>query len=238
MKKEDEIKQFTMDAPMTCGIREIPDPHAKVEGETLKGETTRAVAIIGDRFMKGQFLPAVELEKAHKMWEGSLHDINHQGTTDIKGFVSTSNILYFVGYNKNVTYNSDNKSVSMDIVPNDDTLYAGAWKAYIQLCEEAGQVPNVSVAFRGKVKQIKAKDLPEGVNYSDYGYGKDDYVEYIYDIQPEALSTVFRGACTDKDGCGVGKCDLHNDEANDGEEEVDEEKQALIDWLEKHKEED
>lgn len=237
-----EYKFFRFDVPMDITkITLISDPESTLGGKAAnysvpRKADKRAVALIGDRFMKGQFLPAVELEKAHKEWEGTLHDINHQGVQDARGFMVSSNILYFVGYNKNVTYDTEAKSVSMDIVPNESTMYASAWKAYIQLCEEAGQVPNVSVAFRGKVKSIKAKELPAGVNYSLYGYSKEDYVEYIYDIHPEALSTVWKGACNDEDGCGVGKCNLQNDEP-DVDEDVDKEKQALIDWLESHKEE-
>ena len=189
-------------------------------------EKHRAVAIIGDRFMRGVFLPANELEKVYKQWEGTLHDINHMGTTHLMGLGASSDIRFFVGYQKNVSYNSETKEVGMDIVVNKETLYGKAWEAYINLCKEAGMTPNVSVAFLGKRGKMKAKDLPEGVDYTAYGLEDDDDIEYIYDIQPRALSTVLRGACNDKDGCGInneckdGKCDLSQDDYEKRRQEI------------------
>jgi len=104
----------------------------------------------------------------------------------------------------------------------------------VSLCEKAGQVPNVSVNFSGKTKRVQAKELPEGVNFSEYGLKPTDYVDYIYDIEPGALSTVYKGACSDSDGCGIGKCDCTNhteEEINEEETLEQEEKQALIKWL-------
>jgi len=211
----------------------------------------RAVALIGDHFYHDSFLPAVELEKAHKLWEGTLHDINHQGTTDVKGFTAMANILYFVGYNDNVTYDEKTKSMSMDIHINDNTHYASAWKGYVELCEQTGQTPNVSVSFTAKAKYVKASDLPKGVNYASYGLDDDDEVRYIYDIRPQALSTVYRGACDDKLGCGIGKnhslylsgllTDTHDEETGikktveSNEPEMNEEenikREEIIKWL-------
>ena len=244
METENEVKEFSFSAPMYS--YEVEDESYKEtnNGEKPKKYTRRAVAIVGDRFYKGQFLPASELERVYKQWEGTMHDINHQGTTHIQGLTATSDILYFIGYNKNVTYDEKTKSVSMDIVHNENTMYGKAWKAYVDLVEEAGQTPNVSVHFNAKVKRVKAKDLP--VNYTEYGLEADDYIDYIYDVSPRALSTVFRGACSDADGCGIGKSNTENtgscnDELDVQEENIDEEmekeRQALIEWLEKHKEE-
>lgn len=199
----------------------------------------RAVALIGDNFYHDSFLPAKELKKAHKLWENSLHDINHQGTTDVKGFTAMSNILYFVGYNDNVTFDEKTKAMSMDIHIKDNTHYASAWKGYVELCELAGQTPNVSVSFMAKAKYVKVSDLPKGVDYSAYGLSDDDEVRYLYDIQPQALSTVFRGACNDKMGCGIGKnhsAKVEEEEENNSEEpEVNEEenikREEIIKWL-------
>ena len=236
----DEPIEFSFSVPM---IKTIETDYEANQTPSPTKEN-RAVALIGDMFYRGQFLPASELEKAHMGWENTLHDINHMGTTHIQGLTATSDILYFIGYNKNVSYDEKNKAVSMDIVPKYDTFYGKAWKAYVDLVEEAGGIPNVSVHFDARIKRVKASELPEGVNYDAYGYGKDDYVDYIYDIVPGALSTVFRGACNDAMGCGIGKtsdhCDCEND-TNELEEPVDitkekqeKERQELIDWLKEH----
>lgn len=207
--------------------------------QNYKMEKRTAVALIGDRFYKGAFLSAKELEKAHKGWENTLLDINHQGTTDIKGLTATSNILYFVGYNDNVRYDEKTKSMQMDVHIVDKTHYASAWRGYIELCEKSGQTPNVSVSFRAKTKAVKVSDLPEDVDYKAYGLSEEDRVAYIYDIQPQALSTVFRGACNDKDGCGIGmnqnQSEVHSEEGDDSvNEEERQKREEIISWLKEH----
>jgi hypothetical protein len=208
MTKREELVEFSDDTCQDCE-------------KQYEVREKRAVALIGDHFYHDSFMPAVELEKAHKLWEGTLHDINHQGTTDVKGFTAMSNILFFVGYNDNVTYDKKTKSMSMDIHIADNTHYASAWKGYVELCELAGQTPNVSVSFTAKAKYVKASDLPEGVNYAAYGLDDDDEVRYLYDIKPQALSTVFRGACDDKLGCGIGKNHSKKVETHDEETEIE-----------------
>lgn len=231
MSNEKEHQRFTFTVPMNkISEQEInydcPDCN---DGEYEIKEGKRAVALVGDRFYHGKFFPATELEKAHKKWENTLHDINHQGTTDARGMMLSSNILYFVGYNRNVTYDKETKSMSMDIEINDNTHYAAAWRGYVDLCDKAGQTPNVSIAFNARVGRMKASDLPSDVDYQAYGFSDDDVIEYIYDVQPNALSTVFQGACSDKDGCGIGKCDTKPD--GEDLEEKQKAKEELIKWL-------
>jgi len=227
--KKIEFEMFTMDVAMT----EPSETVIVEENETVKTthfssnkDGHRAVAIIGDRFMRGVFLPAKELEKVYKQWNGTLHDINHMGTTHLMGLGASSDIRFFVGFQKDASYDSKTKEVSMNIHVNENTLYGKAWRSYVELCKEAGMTPNVSVAFLGKRGKMKAKDLPEGVEYAAYGLEDDDEIEYIYDIQPRALSTVLRGACNDKDGCGInneckdGKCDLSQDDYEKRRQEI------------------
>jgi len=228
----DEYEEFKFEVPMIKipMKEEFDDDNENIEHKQYsvsnKGQR-HAVALVGDRFYKGQFMSAKELKKAYKQWEGTLHDINHFGTTFPVGFFAIPNILYFIGYNNNVKWDNKTNSVSMDINIRDDTKYAKYWRAYVALCEEAGQIPNVSVAFNAKTKLIKASELPKGVDYQSYGFSKEDMVEYIYDIQPQALSTVLKGACNDKNGCGIG---IQNNEDNEHEEE-DAQKEAIIKWL-------
>lgn len=222
MSNKDEYIEFTMEVPMIVTTKEKVKVEVE-ESEDVKSthystetKTRRAVAIIGDRFMKGMFLPAKELEKIYTAWEGTLHDINHMGTTHLMGLGASSDIRFFVGYQKNVAYDSNTKEVSMDIHINENTLYGEALLSYIKLCEDAGNIPNVSVAFLGKVGKMQARDLPEGVNYTAMGFDADDEIQYIYDIRPRALSTVLMGACNDKDGCGIhSKCNTDNCKLSD-----------------------
>lgn len=235
-KEKSEYKDFTFSVPMEIKVTESLEEEAS-ETKVNYGKS-RAVALVGDRFYHGAFFPADELKKAYKGWENTLHDINHQGTTNIRGFTASSDILYFVGYNKNVSYDEETKSMSMDIHVVDDTQYAKAWRGYVKLCEEAGQTPNVSIHFKAKTKRIKASELPDDVDYKSYGLKEKDPVTCIYDVQPGALSTVYRGACSDADGCGIGKCDCtnHTKEEVKGEKNNlnNEEREALIKWLQEN----
>lgn len=200
-ESDTQYQAFTFEVPLESYT--VHKEIKSLEAAITAPKTKRAIALIGDRFMRGNFLSAIELEKASQQWKGTLHDINHMGTTYRNGFSAQSNILYFVGWQDNVFYDAESKAVSMDIHPDLETRYGRDWNAFVGLCEKAGRIPNVSVSFLGKVKQVKASELPEGTNYSAYGYGKDDMVNYIYDIKPRALSTVLEGLCNDKQGCGI-----------------------------------
>lgn len=238
-EEESEYKEFSLQVSLTKTEEKIDLSDCQDCEEDYEIKENRAVALVGDRFYHGAFLSAEELKIAHKGWENTLHDINHQGTTDIKGFMASSNILYFVGYNDNVRYDEDSQSMVMDVNIVENTHYAPAWKGYIELCEKAGQTPNVSVSFMAKTKSIKVSDLPKDVDYEAYGYDKEDSVQYIYDIKPQALSTVFRGACSDKDGCGIGKnqnqSEVHSEQGDDSvNEEERQRREEIISWLKEH----
>lgn len=226
-EENEEYEEFNLEVPLKSYTSEVTELD---EGEPKK---QRAVALVGDNFYHGNFLPAGELKKAHKGWEGTLHDFNHQGTTGIvgMGFVR-GNILYFVGYNDNVSYDDKTRSMSMDVNYDGSTHYGNAIKAYVALCERAGQVPNVSVSFMAKRGTMKASELPEGVNYEAYGIKKEDYVTYLYDIVPQALSTVLKGACSSDKGCGIGiknSGDTEEPDLSDEElEKIEQEKAKII----------
>lgn len=211
--KEDEYQEFVLEIPL---IFEPQVEEASVEPKGVKNPSSlvrRAVAVIGDKFMRGQFFPAKELKESADLWEGTLHDINHMGTTYRTGFSAQSNILFFVGRQDNVQYDTESKSLSMDIHPKLSTHYGKDWNAFIELCEEAGRTPNVSISFLGKVKMVEARSLPKGSHYRANGYKATDMVPYIYDIRPRALSTVLTGLCDDKQGCGIA---TNNSACDDG----------------------
>jgi len=256
MTEEGKQQLFTFSVPLINREEKVALQDCVECEKEYEIKNHRAVALIGDRFYQGVFLSAIELEKAHKMWENSLHDINHAGT-GMPGLL-LPDIKNFIGYNTNVVYNSETRAVSMDIHICDNTQYASAWRGYVELCELAGQTPNVSVSFLAKTKYVRASDLPKGVNYQAYGYSEGDMVLYVYDIKPQALSTVFRGVCNDKNGCGIGKSyseskdsETTNDEQTscdpeskdepevtevtlEEEEKIKQKRQEIIDWLKNH----
>ena len=202
--EKDEYKEFTFEVPLQTvivhkAIKELSTPL----GEKGNPEVRKTIAMIGDRFMRGEFFSAVELARSASYWESTLHDINHMGTTFRTGFSAQSNILYFVGWQDNVQYDHESKSLSMDIHPKLNTHFGKDWQAFIELCDEAGRTPNVSISFLARTKKVRASSLPEGSNYSAHGYKADDMVTYIYDVRPRALSTVLEGLCNDKQGCGI-----------------------------------
>ncbi|RLI62135.1 MAG: hypothetical protein DRO67_07420 [Candidatus Asgardarchaeum californiense] len=235
-KKKVQFFSFQVDLVNRVEKKEIVNLECKNCEKKYEMKNQRAIALIGDRFYQGAFLSAIELEKASSNWENTLHDINHKGTGVPQVNHGLPDITQFVGYNNNVKYNPETKEMSMDIHINDKTQYASAWRGYVELCEQAGQTPNVSVSFFALTKYVKAKDLPKGINYSAYGYGEEDMVLYIYNIRPRALSTVFQGACNDKDGCGI-KQNQKQPEDNGEDEAIQAQKEEIIKWLKNHKEE-
>ena len=236
MAKTEQYQEFTFEVPLQTVLNEKTELSGT---ENSEPGVRRSIAMIGDRFMNRQFFSASTLEKSAPLWENTLHDINHMGTTFRTGFSAQSNILYFVGRQDNVQYDAETKALSMDIHPKLNTHYGQDWQAFIELCEEATLVPNVSISFLGKVKRVQASELPEGSDYVAQGYKETDMVEYIHSVVPRALSTVLQGLCNDKQGCGIttnhsevdsGPCTVTTDKPSTGnpEEEGDARKRAYF----------
>lgn len=200
---EEEYELFTCEVGSftPCQSCSTVETICEMTEKETKTNQYHASMIKGDDFYHGCYLPASELEKAYSGWNGTLHDISHMGTTHLMGLGATSDIRFFTGYQDNVQYNPDTKIVTCDVYVDEDTQYGKTHIAYINLCEKAGQIPNVSVTFLAKRGVAKAKDIIN--NYSEFGYKENDNVTYIKDIQPVALSTVLRGVCDDKKGCGI-----------------------------------
>lgn len=174
--------------------------------------------------MNGGFLPSDVLKKSTEHWNGTLHDVNHEG---IGGW--EMNILAFIGYHSNAKYDAKNKELSMDLHIKMNTHLAEAWKAFIDLCKEAGQVPNVSTTYRVSRTWVKASELP--VNYKEYGLHADELVPYITEIFPAAVATVVIGRCSDKDGCGLGiknECSCGCDIPEEKNDEIEQQRLELI----------
>jgi len=211
----------------------ISKPILELESEEaekpIQTGTKNMIAIIGDRFMNGGFLSAEVLKKSYKRWEGTLHDINHMGTSS-GFFLMQSDITYFIGYHSNVQFDETTKEVSMELNVEPDCEFTSAWTAYVKLCERAGKIPNVSVTYYGKRDFILASTLPKNIPWKKEGFKKDDLVPVLNEITPVCVSTVLQGRCNDKDGCG-----LRNDEDSELENEIEEKRQELIKWLKENK---
>lgn len=173
----------------------------KKEDNTASNDNFKAVCVYGDRFYKGKFLPMAELEKAYKSLDGSYHDINHWGTTYMDG---NPNVEYIVGWNDNVKLDKASKALTADIHIVKTAKNYSTWRGFADINKGANKTPNVSVSFYSSKKKVKANEL-KGIDFAAQGYHGDDEVEYLYDLDFQALSTVFKGACSDKDGCGIQK---------------------------------
>ncbi|MFW6121954.1 MAG: hypothetical protein ACOC80_13810 [Petrotogales bacterium] len=229
-----EYEEFSYEVPLQITTEEVKVNNAdgKDYQDQSKTITKHAVALIGDHYVasKNHFMPASTVEQSKGLWNKKLLDINHMGTTRITPLgVLGGDIRYFVGWQDNVQYDYDSKKLTMDIHIDRSTDYGNTLYNYINLCEKAGKIPNVSVSFFAKKKLVKATELP--IDFQKYGLNKESYVYYMYDLKPRALSVVFEGAYSDKDGCGIGKSvDNGKEEPN---KELEAEKQKLIEELKK-----
>ena len=237
VKKSNEDKKILFTCESTIQFIKQTDLTGKII-ENTDGTTRRLVAIIGNRFMNGGFFSWEEAKRVAALWKGTLHDINHMGT-NASALDPRPDIRFFIGYHDNIQIDEVNKQISMDIHVEKGTMYASAWEGYMKLCEQAGKIPNVSTTYYGKRKLVKVSELPEGSNYEEEGYSKNDLVPYLYDVQPVCISTVLEGKCNSTAGCGIrnndntsctcktcNKEDLIN-------ETLEKEKQIMIAYLKK-----
>jgi len=246
---ESQGYELFTDSAQLLPIKEIKMESKDKSGVNLvKWQIRKIVAIVGDKFMAGGFFTTEELKKCYKMWEGTLHDINHEGTS--KGIYREPDITKFIGYHRNVTFDDKTNSVSMELHAHSRTKEYQAWEAFVELCEMAGRIPNVSVTYFGKRKFVKTSELPNGADYISEGYKENDLVPVLYNVIPVCVSTVLRGKCSDKGGCGVvsgntctsEKCGSQTDSSKTSEEteeqkkleaEIEQKRQELITWLKK-----
>jgi len=229
-------KLFTDSVPLHREKVKVTINMEKAETET---SIRNIIAIVGDRFMNGGFFPMSTLKTCYKLWENTLHDINHAGTHS-GTFMNLTDITKFIGYHKNVILNEDNKSVSMELIPYEKTKEYPAWKAFVELCEMAGLIPNVSVTYYGKIEYKETSELPEGTDYKREGFKEGDKVPVLTNVIPVCVSTVLEGRCNDQDGCGirdtnsnVAQKDISASEKK-LDEKIENKRQEIISWLKKN----
>lgn len=230
--------QFKDNEPFTdsAQLRKVTIPTPLVNNTGVMQSDKRMVAIIGNRFMNGGWISKEELKKCYKQWNGTLHDINHMGTST-GFFLVQSDITYFIGYHSNAKFDDTTGEVSMDLTIHNKTKFAEDWQAYVELCEMAGRTPNVSVTYYGEQKWLSTSEVPKECNWKAAGYSKDDLIPILINIKPVCISTVLEGRCNDKDGCGLGKgecdCEITDTKDKELEEQIEKKRQELIEQLKK-----
>lgn len=172
--------------------------------ETDDWVTLRATAIVGNRMMNGYFISYSELKKSLDMWNGTLHDISHLGTSypDNAPPFKRENIDYIIGYQNNAEANDKTKEISMDVNVYKHSEKYKSWKSFIDICQKANKTPNVSVSIGATPRAMNAGSLDQ-TDREDYGFKGDETVLCLCDIIPKALTTCIKGACDDKRGCGL-----------------------------------
>ena len=229
--KIEKGKRYAFIFSSDIGNTELPNDNKPIAMQATEGKGYTGTIVIGDRFMKGVFVAADELKKVYRGWNNTLHDMNHMGSGYMAGFsVIPSDVSYMVGYQDGLTYNETTKAVQAKIHIDKDSKRYDEWESYANICNQINRPINLSMFCYGQIQWMKAKDLPKGSGYTKAGYKADDTVPCMYNIQPYMVSTVTRGACDDKDGCGIENSNSESCEDNNcnvGATEQDEEKNKL-----------
>lgn len=201
----EEGKTYAFTYGGDAGNTSISDDSESIAMQATDGKGYKATILIGDRFMHGVFVDARELEKAYKGWNNTLHDLNHMGSGYRASMftVIPSDISYIVGYQDNLTYNKTTKAIEATIHIDKEAERYSVWLTYANICNQINRPPNVSVFYYGQIRWIKARDLPKNSHYQKNGFKADDTVPCVFNIQPFMVSTVTKGMCNDKDGCGI-----------------------------------
>lgn len=202
--KEGKKYAFTNDGG-DAGYPSVSDSDESVAMQATGEKGYRATIIIGDRFMHGVFIAGTELEKAYRGWNNTLHDINHMGSGYQASMFTAvpADISYIVGHQDSLSYNKTTKAVEATIHIDKNAVRYNEWKAYVDICNAINRPPNVSVFYFSMIRFVKARDLPKDSHYQQNGYKADDTVPCAFNIMPYMLSTVTRGMCDDKKGCGI-----------------------------------
>lgn len=173
----------------------------------------------GNMFMKGIYISKDEMKSAHKGFNNTLHDLNHMGS-GYAAFLTVipSDISYIVGWQDSLSYDDATDEVRANVHIEKTATRYDDWKSYIDISAKIGRNPNVSMFVYAQLEWIEARKLPKNSRYGANGYKADDLVPCMTNIQPFMVSTVTKGACDDKKGCGIkqscdnGTCKSNNKE--------------------------
>jgi len=163
------------------------------------------VIAIGNRFMKGVYVSKDEMKSAYRGFNNTLHDLNHMGSGYMMNLFSVvpSDISYIVGWQDSLSYDDTTNEVRANVHIEKTAPRYSEWKNYIDISAKIGRTPNVSMFVYGKIEYKQARELPTNSGYRKAGYKADDLVPCMTNIMPFMVSTVTRGTCDDKKGCGI-----------------------------------
>jgi hypothetical protein len=203
--KIEKGKRYAFIFSSDIGNTKLPDDNKPIAMQATEGKGYNATIVIGDKFMKGVFVAAEELKKVYRGWNNTLHDLNHMGSGYAAGFtIIPADVSYHVGHQDGLTYNETTKAVQAKIHIDKDSKRYDEWESYANICNQIKRPINLSMfCYYGEIRWMKARDLPKDSGYRKQGYKADDTVPCMFNILPYMVSTVTRGACDDKDGCGI-----------------------------------
>jgi len=139
----------------------------------------RATMIVGDGTYNGIYFPADELEKAFSSWENQPVNLDHSDKAEDE-----------VGFIKEVVYDKVNKKITAKPFLNNLAPKAAVAAGFISGRLNAGTIPEVSVGV--------------WVDREDEEDDDGNYRVTARNLQGDHLALVTRGACSPKDGCGIG----------------------------------
>jgi hypothetical protein len=209
---DSELKEYTFECQLTeLTLEKKPEGTIEIPKDQIENAVNQddgwvrvhATAVIGDRMMKNAYVPYEELKRTIALWNGTYHDINHMGTSypDTTYPYKRQNIDYIVGYQDKANADDTTKRISMVVNINKKSPKYQSWQSFADINKQSGRIPNVSMSVMARAKKVKAKDL--NFDATSYGFGPEDYVDCLYDIQPKALTTCIQGECNGEKGCGL-----------------------------------
>jgi hypothetical protein len=164
-----------------------------------------AVAMVGDQFWnKGrtkEFCLFDGIKKGYKSMDKTFHNLDHGADPHGSGHIRIQDIVGIQDYTE---VDEDSKQMIIYIYPDEKMPSYGTWKAFIDMCQNNGKTPNVSIEAIVTQEQMTAKDiLVKDLDYKQYSIDDDDMVWVETGYRFIGAATVYMGACDDSDGCGI-----------------------------------
>lgn len=205
--EEGKYYEFTFNASLSDVLKDVSSNDDKINelvNSAISDNGYSMTIVVGNRFMHGIWISASEIKQIYKGWNGTLHDINHMGSGYMAGFsVVPSDISYIVGYQDSLTFDESTNEVKANLHIEKNAPKFNVWKNYMDICAKINRIPNVSMFVYGKIKYVQASEMPMECNYKENGFSENDLIPCMIDILPYMVSTVTRGTCDDKKGCGI-----------------------------------
>jgi hypothetical protein len=158
----------------------LAKPDVSLEQKDIIGNLDRSTILVGEGVYNGIFFPSDEIEKSYLSWDRQPINLNHSDAVeDIVGYVSEPQ------------YDKITKRFSVKPVLDKSTSKYDIANGYITSRFNAGSIPEISIGV------WCSKDLVEEER-------KDGAIFIAKDLEGDHLALVTRGACSPKQGCGIG----------------------------------